>query len=219
MKNFTKTGLLAALLLIPVLVFLGLKIFGKNHFTLPVYFATDSIPSEKGYKITEAHTIPDFHLISQQGKSVSRNDLKGHIVVVDFFFTRCPGICPKMTSELTRVNEVFAEDRDLLLVSFTVDPSHDIPDTLLNYSKKYSADPSRWLFVTGSKDSIYALAQKGFFVTALEDRNRPLEFVHSEKLVLVDKNGWIRGYYNGTNRKEVDRLIEEIRVLKSTYDD
>lgn len=219
MKNITKTGLLLLLLVIPVLFFLFLKFFGKNHYSLPVYFATDSIAYNNGFKVTAAHTIPDFALTTQDGALLKGKDLRGKIVVVDFFFTRCPGICPKMTSELTRLQDVFAEDKDVKIVSFSVDPEHDLPDTLKAYSQKHNAKLGQWTFVTGSKDSIYALAQRGFFITAMEDRQRPLEFIHSDKLVLVDKNGWIRGYYNGTKKKEVDRLMDEIRVLENIYKD
>jgi protein SCO1/2 len=137
--------------------------------------------------------------------------------VADFFFTRCPGICPKMSTELTRVQEVFSKDEEIKILSFSVDPDYDQPDTLKKYSTKYSADLAQWTFVTGTKDSIYALAQKGFFLSAMEDAARPVEFIHSDKMVLVDRNGWIRGYYSGTDKKDVDRLIDEIRVLKNIY--
>ena len=217
MKNYSKAGLLFVLLVIPALVFLFLKIFGKNHFTLPVYYAVDSVASDKGYTVTKAHEIPAFALLKQDGSELKSTDLEGKIYVADFFFTRCPGICPKMSTELTRVQEVFAGDTEVKIISFSVDPEYDRPDTLRSYAKKYNADLKQWTFVTGTKEAIYSLAQKGFFLSAMEDKDRPVEFIHSDKMVLVDKKGWIRGYYNGTDKKDVNRLIDEIRVLKNMY--
>jgi len=145
--------------------------------------------------------------------------LKGYIYVADFFFTRCGSICPKMSTQLTRVQAEFEKDSGVKIISFTVDPKNDTVEVLKQYANDYNAIEGKWRFVTGSKDSIYALAQKGFFITAMEDKNHPIDFIHSDKLVLVDKKGWIRGYYNGTDIKEVDKLMTEIRVLQQIYAD
>lgn len=219
MNSKVKIGLLIILLVIPILTFLFLKVFGSNHYTLPVYFAQDSIQVNGKYKITKAHQVPNFDLLDQDGNSASMIPFKGHILVTDFFFTRCEGICPKMTTQLTRVQEEFRSDKDVKILSFTVDPANDNPNVLKQYATQFNANPTRWTFLTGNKDSIYHLAQKGFFLTAMEDRDRPLDFIHSEKLVLVDKQGWIRGYYNGTDKEEVDRMITEIKVLQEIYAD
>lgn len=217
MKSPFRTGILIITLVVPVLVFIFLKIYGKNHYSLPVYFAQDSTQVSGKYQITSAHQIPNFSLVNQENKEVSLNDFKGNILVVDFFFTQCQSICPKMTSQLTRVQEEFKHDENLKILSFSVDPEADSPEVLKEYAKKFEADETKWSFITGKKDSIYNLAQKGFFLSAMEDSERPLEFIHSEKLVLVDKNGWIRGYYDGTDKEEVDRLITEIKILKEIY--
>lgn len=219
MNSKVKIGLLIVLLVIPILTFLFLKIFGSNHYTLPVFYAQDSVQVNGKYKITSAHQIPNFHLLNQDAQPVSIAPFKGHILVTDFFFTRCEGICPKMTTQLTRVQEQFKNDNDVKILSFSVDPAHDNPHVLKQYAAMFNADSTKWTFITGSKDSIYHLAQKGFFLSAMEDQGRPLEFIHSEKLVLVDKNGWIRGYYNGTDKDDVDRMITEIKVLQEIYAD
>jgi len=216
MKSYSKAGLLVAILVIPALIFLFLKNFGKNHFRLPVFFAMDSVKTDKGYEITNAHAIPEFTLTTHNGRNFSFTEFKDDIKVIDFFFTRCGSICPKMTNQLTRIQEVFEKDEDIKILSITVDPLYDTPDTLKNYADQYGAN-NKWLFLTGEKDTIYKLAQKGFFLSAMEDQEHPVDFIHSEKIVLVDKNGWIRGYYNGTDKKDVDRLIDEIRVLKNIY--
>ncbi len=215
-----KTITLALLVLLPMGIIFFISNFGKNRYKLPVYFAEDSVQTETGhYKITEAYAVPDFALIDQDRNPVTQKQLRGYIYVADFFFTRCGSICPKMTSQLTRVQEEFMKDTIVRIVSFTVDPKHDTSEVLKAYAAEYGAKEGKWRFVTGPKDSIYALAQKGYYITAMEDTAHPVDFVHSDKLVLVDKNGWIRGYYNGTDQKEVDKLITEIKVLKEIYAD
>jgi protein SCO1 len=214
----TKIVLLVIIVAIPLGILAFLNSFGNNRYTLPVYYAEDSIEVKQGkYKITSAHTVPAFTFINQNGTTYNSDLLKGKIWVADFIFTRCPGICPKMTTQLTRVQESFDKDTSVKLVTFTVDPGYDSAAILKAYSKYYNADESRWTFLTGEKEKIYALGQRGFFITTMEDTARPLEFLHSDKLVLVDKEGWIRGYYNGTDQEEVDKLITEINVLQEIY--
>lgn len=212
MKNIYKAGALAAILVIPALVFIFLKVFGKNHYDLPVYFASDSTKVNGQYIITQAHCIPGFQFQDQNGNVFDSRKLKGQMYVADFFFTRCGGICPKMTTQLTRVQEAFLDNPQVQIVSFTVDPTNDTAEVLKSYAHDFKADSTKWTFLTGTKDSIYHLAQKGFFVTAMEEKGIP-DFIHSEKLILVDKKGWVRGYYNGTKKEDVDRLIREIQVL------
>jgi protein SCO1 len=217
MKKSYKAGIWAIIVAIPALVLLFLYVFGKNYYTLPVYYATDSVKVGGHYKITAAHSIPPFYFRNQNNKIFNSDTLNGKFYVADFFFTRCPGICPKMTNNLSRVQETFREEKDFRIVSFTVDPKNDTVAALKNYATQYKADPAIWNFLTGTKDSLYTLAQKGFFLSAMEDE-KPAEFIHSDKLVLVDKSGRIRGYYNGTDKEDVDRLIREIQVLIYSYE-
>ncbi|MCU0430526.1 MAG: SCO family protein [Cytophagaceae bacterium] len=209
---------MAIIVAIPLGVIAFLYLFGQNRLTLPVYFAEDSSLTVQGkFVVTSAHSVPDFQFINQNGNVFSSEALKGKIWIANFVFTRCPTICPKMTTQLTRVQETFEKDTSLKIVSFTVDPSYDTAAVLKTYANSYKADENRWTFLTGDKEKIYNLGQKGFFITTMEDTVRPLEFLHSEKLVLVDKKGWIRGYYNGTDREEVDKLITEVKVLQEMY--
>lgn len=220
MTRSNKIIILSLLMLLPIGIIFFISGFGKNRYKLPVYFAEDSVEAEGGqYKVTEAYAVPDFQLQDQDKNNIQQKQLRGYIYVADFFFTRCGSICPKMTTQLTRVQEEFMKDSIVKIVSFTVDPKHDTAEVLKTYSKEYGAVPGKWSFVTGPKDSIYALAQKGYFITAMEDTAHPADFIHSDKLVLVDKKGWIRGYYNGTDQKEVDKLITEIKVLQQIYAD
>jgi protein SCO1/2 len=217
MKAF-KIVLLVVIIAIPLGIISFLYSFGQNKLTLPVYFADDSVQNEQGkFVVTSAKEIPTFEFIDQNGAAFNSTNLKGKIWVADFIFTRCPGICPKMTTQLTRVQETFEKDTSLKIISFSVDPKYDSAAILKAYAKAYKADENRWTFLTGDKRKIYDLGQKAFYLNTMEDTVRPLEFLHSEKLVLVDKKGWIRGYYNGTDREEVDKLMTEIKVLQDIY--
>lgn len=228
MINMKKAGLLIALLVVPALIFLFLKGFGKNHFTLKKYYPlVDSTTGEIKTRTTDFygqqrtdtlfHTIPDYQLIDQEGRQVTSAITKGKIYVAGFFFTRCQSICPKMSDQLSRVQEAFASNPAIVLVCHTVDPTNDTVGVLKVYASTYKALPGKWYFLTGRKQAIYDLAQKGYFISAMES-SKPSQklddlFIHSEKLVLVDKDKHIRGYFNGTDPKDVDRLITEIQIL------
>lgn len=220
MNKKIKTGILAALLVLPVFILVMLYKFGNNHFKVPVYHAYDSALVEGEYVITEAHQIPDFQFVNQEGEKISGKDLKGTIYVADFFFSRCQGICKSMSSQLVRVQEEFKDNNKVKIISFTVDPTYDSVEILKEYAKFYRAIPGKWNLVTGSKDSIYKLAGPyGFFLNAQEIKDVDNDFIHDNHFVLVDKEGRIRGYYDGTDKKEVDRLITEIAILLHEYGD
>lgn len=214
MKLTKKTVFLSVIFLSPVFLVFIFGVLGKSRHHLPVFFATDSVQTNAGYEITEALIIPEFSLLDQDSTIFSSSKVASKIKVYDFVFTRCGGICPQMTSNLTRVQEYFKDDSSIVLVSFTVDPGYDNASVLRAYANKYNAVPGKWYFLTGSKDSIYSLGQNHFYLTAKQNELDPTDFLHSEKVVLVDEKGWIRGYYNGTKEEEIDRLITEIKVLK-----
>lgn len=233
MKTFTKAGILITVLVIPALLFYWASSSITNHYKLTTYFPMiDSTTNEilvvknqnkQGYESemdTIFHQVPPFVLTDQEGKEFSSERLKGKVFVVDFFFTRCGSICPKMSSQMIRVQDIFTNNLDVQLVSISVDPTHDTPQELAKYAKEYDAKASQWTFLTGTKKVIYPLIVKGFFLPVADAAEydkavkTPDEtFIHSEKLILVDKNKHIRGFYDGTNRKEVDRLVAEIKVL------
>jgi protein SCO1/2 len=222
MKKNIRTGMLAILLALPVLVLLFLYTFGKNEFRIPIIYATDSTLINGRYVVTKADTIPPFRLLTNEGKFLSNKDLSNSVYVVDFFFTTCPGMCRTLSASMTRVQAEFEGDSTVKLVSFTVDPTTDSPEVLDKYAKAHRAIPGKWFFVTGSKDSIYYLAKNGFRVTALENNDAPAgseqRFDHARHLVLVDKAGLVRGYYDGLDKEQVDRLITETAILLKEYD-
>lgn len=233
-----KAGILIAALVVPALIFLYLKGFGENHYELPYMIPlTDSTTGNVMMKKhqnprwnepemdTVFHSIPNWKLTDENGKDFLGESLKGKIYVADFFFTRCETICPKMSTELTRVQDTFSQNEDVQFASFSVDPTHDTPEMLRMYAKKYDAKAGKWHFLTGTKSQIYPLAIKGYFIPVADASEydkavkTPDEtFIHSEKLILVDKEGHIRGFYDGTDKKDVDRLILEIRVLVKIYE-
>src|SRR6478735_8372687 len=214
-----KVLLLGLLLIVPVLFFLLLKGFGTNHYDLRYFYPEVNDEGEavvqKGD--TVFRKVPDFKLISQEGKTITQRDLDNSIYVANFFFTSCQGICKKMSSQMTRVHEQFKADPSVKIVSYTVDPERDSVEALQHYADMYHADPKSWYFLTGPKKVIYDLAQHGYLLPVQEGPDGVVDFVHSEKFMLVDKNKHIRGIYDGTSQKDVDRLITEITVLQHAY--
>jgi len=224
MKLTWKTGILLLLVAVPVFLIAFLHQFGKNHFKLTTYFAKDIVEKVVDGKTvydTTFHQVPPFRFTSSDNEIVTEKTTAGKIYVADFFFTTCPGICPIMSSQLRRVQEAFLDNPDILILSHTVDPETDSLPVLQAYAKRHKAIKDKWYFLRGDNDQIYELAQKGYYISALEDANETGtdRFVHSDKLILVDKDRHIRGFYNGTDEKEVDRLILEIKVLLSEYGD
>ena len=161
---------------------------------------------------TSYYTIPDFSLLNNTGDSIYREDLNDQFLVVDFFFTRCPTICPEMSNSMYDVQEKFDEIDEVKLLSVSIDSDYDRPDILSKYARKYDANPDKWFFLTGDKNKIHNLAQEGFKLSAVQE-SEGIEITHSDRLVLVDKEGVIRGYYHGTDENEVDKLIVELRML------
>lgn len=221
-NNFVKAGILVVILVIPALVFIFLKFFGKNNFDLPYYFPVvnerDEVTIVKGD--TVFNQIPSFKLLSQDGDTLSSEELKGKIFVTSFFFSRCGTICPPLNSNLSRVQENFKQEDLLKLVSITVDPAHDSSQVLKAYSTKYGAIKGKWFFLTGDKTYIYNLAIKGFKLPTSDasEYDKGIKsidetFIHSDKLLLIDSQGYFRGIYEGTNKDEINRLIVEIKVL------
>lgn len=155
--------------------------------------------------------IPAFSFINQDGKTVTDKTFDG-IYIADFFFTTCPTICPKMKSELLRVYEAFKNEPRLKILSHTIDPDYDTVEVLHEYALRLKVTSDKWNFVTGDKDSIYAMSDY-YMVSAEEAPNEPGGYIHSGALILVDQQKHIRGMYDGTRSEEVDQLIKDIPIL------
>ncbi|OYU67176.1 MAG: SCO family protein [Cytophagaceae bacterium BCCC1] len=220
LKKYIKTGILLIVLGVPVFVFLFLKFFGENKFDLPHYFPELDASGE--VKVVKGDTVfikaPDFQLKDKNGEVYFYK--KGEISVVSFFFSRCGTICPITNKNLLRVAENFKSDSLVRILSLTVDPVFDTSEVLNKYALELGANYENWVFLTGDKKYIYDLAIKGFKlpVSDASDYDKNIvdidqTFIHSDKLLLIDKFGHIRGIYEGTNKSEIERLVVEIKVL------
>lgn len=158
--------------------------------------------------------LPDFALIERSGKTMGTADLRGRVWVADFFYSACPGPCPMLSSQLSDIYKSTRAMAGVTLVSISTDPLKDTPEVLTAYAKRFGA-AENWWFLTGDKAAIYELANKGFKIGVSEEPAALKESItHSTKLVLVDKNGMIRGFYNGLEAAEGKRLVVDIETLK-----
>lgn len=215
-KNFVKIGILANLLIIPILVYMFLQFFGKNHYRIRKYYPLEVFSYEKDGKLvndTSFHTIPYFPLIDSNNDSLSKSRLENDVLIVSFFFTRCPSICPIITSNLTLAQEAFYQKEGIKILSITVDADYDKGDILKKYQKRFNINDKKWILSTGNPMDIYNLGFYGFKLPS----DTVDKTLHSEKVVLLDKKRQIRGYYTGTDKKEIERLITEANILLYNY--
>ncbi|MEI6339089.1 MAG: SCO family protein [Verrucomicrobiota bacterium] len=152
---------------------------------------------------------PEFKLTAQDGKTVSTADLKGKVWLANFIFTRCAGPCPVMTSRMSEINQALGHKvKDVELITITVDPEYDTPEVLKEYSERVGADPEKWKFLTGPQDQIEQVIKKGFLqALAKEPSGTP---IHSTRFVLVDRDGWMRGFQDGNDPEVVQKLLMDI---------
>ncbi len=214
MKKFL---ILTAILVIPGVAYLFVK-SGKNNYThLEIFGPKEPVENTVAGKTkvdTVYHTIGDFTFIDQDSNTVNQSIVKDKIYIADYFFTSCKSICPKMSDQFMRVQFAYKDDPQVMILSHTVNPEDDSPSVLNAYAKKHNAIKGKWYFLTGDKKELYDLARNSYFVTAMSGDGGPDDFIHSEQLVLVDKQKRIRGFYDGTDYNDVTRLIDEIKVLK-----
>lgn len=171
---------------------------------------------------TADHTISDFSFLDQRGREITKANVSGKIYVTDFFFTTCGGICPKMTTQLQRVQKEFLDDENFMILSHTVNPSYDSVDIMFKYAERFGANHDKWLFLTGSKKDLYLMARKSYLVVPDEadpdfDHGGESDFLHTENFALIDPDGRIRGMYDGTNPDEITELIYDVYDLKKEY--
>jgi protein SCO1/2 len=167
--------------------------------------------------IQSGHIIAPFSLTDQYGEVVTQEVVKGKVYVADFFFTTCPGICIAMTRNLTEVQKKMADQKDFLILSHTVWPEVDSVPVMNAYALKHGAVKGKWYFLTGEKQAIYQLARKSYFTLKPAAVGEPgdggSDFIHTANFVLIDRQGQIRGYYNGTKMEEVEQMMEDARKL------
>ena len=199
----------------------------KPEKQLPVYTPAmvnpelvDSLVQYKNNKME--HKIADFSFQNQNNKTITQEDYKDVIYVADFFFTTCPTICPIMTDNMVWLQDKIKEMPDVKLLSFSVTPDIDTPEVLRKYADEKGVIDSKWNLLTGDKKEIYYLARRSFLAVKTGTIGELYDMVHTENFILVDKNGRIRGFYDGTNlnedkgddTKNVEQLLEDIRWLR-----
>lgn len=197
----------------------------EKKFLLPII-------GEKHLSNTDTiyHTVGGFTLTNQFGEAVTEQTVENKIYVADFFFASCQSICPEMSTNMVDVQKAFENDNEFLILSHTVNPDHDTVAVLNKYGISYNAKKGKWHLLTGNKKAIYKLALKDYLVNAMEadgpdtghgqkdstqEDNYEEAFIHSEFFLLIDKQNRIRGVYDGTDKVQVKKLIEDIKLLKT----
>ncbi|UAB76315.1 SCO family protein [Mesoflavibacter sp. SCSIO 43206] len=189
---------------------------------LPIYqpadVSTELVDSTIQHKI-KYHKIADFSLINQNGDTITQETYKDKIYVADFFFTTCQTICPIMTDNMADIQKEIKNDDEVMLLSHSVTPKIDSVAQLKRYAIKKGVIDSKWNLVTGDKGEIYRLARKSYL--AVKDDGMPDDYgmVHTENFMLIDKKRQIRGYYDGTKKDEIKRLLQDLKTLKKEYED
>jgi protein SCO1/2 len=185
---------------------------------LPFFNHPDWTPEWIGNKdsgYNQIHSIPDFSFEDQEGNNFTEANVEGKIYVANFFYTKCRGICPKMTTNMSLLQEAFKKDSTIVLLSHSVTPELDSIAVLKNYAILNKVDSKKWHLLTGSKNEIYALAKQQYFAgDSVGFYQTGNEFLHTENFILVDQKRRIRGVYNGTLLLEIDRIKEDIQTLK-----
>ncbi|PPL03775.1 SCO family protein [Parapedobacter indicus] len=218
-NGLKKIIILAVILILPGFLYYLLEKKGENRYkSLPIYgekVLTGTFSNRMGKKVPDTlfHEVAPFSLTDQQGRQmdVLANDTS--VSVVNFFYTRCETFCEHMNNEMNRVAERFVANKMINFYTITVDTAYDSPAVLNEYAKTYHPESKKWYFLTAGKDDVYDVARNGFLVDALQDTTKAAGFIHSSSLILVDSKRHIRGYYDVNHKKEVDRLIDELKLL------
>lgn len=188
----------------------------KPKKTLPIFNPADVNPelvdSTMQYK-SKYHTIADFSFVNQNGDTITQKDYDGKIYVADFFFTTCGSICPKMTANLADVQKAVLDNPKVMLLSHTVFPETDSIPVLKAYAVKNGVVDSKWNLVTGDKKEIYTMARKSYLAVKLGRPDQLYDMVHTENFVLIDQKRRVRGFYDGTKKEDIQKLIEDINFL------
>jgi protein SCO1/2 len=188
----------------------------KPKKSLPIFNPSDVNPElvdTTVQYISKYHTIADFSFTNQNGETITQKDYEGKVYVADFFFTTCKSICPKMTTNLVDVQKAFLHNPKVKLLSFSVMPDVDNVSVLKEYAKINGVVDSKWNLVTGDKKAIYTMARKSYLAVKQGKPDEQYDMVHTENFVLVDSKKRVRGFYDGTNKEEIQRLIQDINWL------
>ena len=222
MKKTTIIALLVVAVL-PVISYLLVEDLSKDAVQMPrrYFYDTVLVKKEKGRDVNDTvwHKVRPFKLTNQFGKEVGLDDLNGKIVVADFFFTSCPSICPKLTRNMKRLQDAFKKtDTIVRFVSFTIDPERDSVQKIKAYGDRFSIDHDTWWMLTGDRKEIYDIALNEFKASIAAEGNIDTGFIHTEKFFLLDRDKVVRGWYNGLDSVNLDRLIKDVVLLNMERD-
>ena len=189
---------------------------------LPIYQPADFNPElvdTSLLHVKKYHTIGNFSLTNQNGALITNDTYKDKIYIADFFFTTCPTICPIMTDNMGTIQQEILDDDEVMLLSHSVTPEIDSVVQLKAYAIKKGVVDRKWNLVTGDKKQIYDLARKSYMAVKTDGDGGPFDMIHTENFMLIDKERRIRGTYDGTNPEEIEKLLEDLKVLKDSYRD
>jgi len=187
---------------------------------LPVYQPADfnsELVDSTLVHVKKYHTIANFSLTNQNGETITQDFYRNKIYVADFFFTTCPTICPIMTENMVYLQSQIANDNDVLLLSHSVTPDIDSVAQLKKYALEKGVIDKKWNLVTGEKKQIYELARKSYLAVKDDGDGGPFDMIHTENFILIDKERRIRGTYDGTKKEEMEKLLQDLEVLKMSY--
>jgi protein SCO1/2 len=190
----------------------------KPKKNLPIYnpaMVNPELVDSTVQHVAKYHTIAPFSFVNQNGKTITEKDYEGKIYVADFFFTTCGSICPKMTTNLAVVQQAVLNNPKVLLLSHTVFPETDTVSVLKKYAIKNGVLDHKWNLVTGDKKEIYTMARKSYLAVKMGKPSELYDMVHTENFVLVDEQKRVRGFYDGTKKEEIDRLLADIQFLSN----
>jgi protein SCO1/2 len=166
-------------------------------------------------KLPILNTVQNFYFIKQDSSKVSQQEVKNRVYVAEFFFTTCKGICPKMNKNMKAIYEKFKTDSNFLVISHTVNPDTDLLPILNHYADSLGASKENWWFVTGSKSDLYKAARESYLLDDPKNNSKNIDeqFLHTQFFTLVDRQGRVRGVYDGIKKDEVEQLIKDINEL------
>ena len=220
-----KTTLLALLMvtLLPIASYLYVSSLSKDAIKMPrrYFYDTVMVKMEKGKKVNDTvwHKVRPFKLKNQFGKEVGLEDWGGKIIIADFFFTSCPSICPKLTRNMKKLQTAFKKTDSLVrFVSFTVDPVRDTVQALKAYGDKYGIDHDTWFMLTGDRNELYDIALNEFKASIASNGNIDTGFIHTDRFFLLDRDRVVRGWYNGLDSVNLDKLIKDVVLLNMERD-
>tara|TARA_R110002051_G_scaffold180913_2_gene250322 strand:+ start:1494 stop:2168 length:675 start_codon:yes stop_codon:yes gene_type:complete len=222
MRSFFAKFKLFGLVLLPISAVIMYLFYNalKPVKLLPVYspaMVNSELVSEEIQHVRKYHTIGDFSFLNQNGKTITQQDYEDKIYVADFFFTTCPTICPIMTKNMADLQKEIINDTDVLLLSHSVTPEIDSVSQLKKYAIEKGVNDTKWNLVTGDKKQIYDLARKSYLAVKTDGDGGPFDMIHTENFILVDKEKRIRGFYDGTKKEDMSKLLEDIKILKASY--